>query len=99
MTRTTGGRPEPGTAATPDPGRPWARASLILGVVGIVLSPIPLVGLVSYLLGAVGIAAGFVGRAGAARASNASLGAIGIALCIVAIFSATFWQVLYAILG
>jgi len=33
------------------------------------------------------------------RASNASLGAIGIAVCIVAIFSATFWQVLYAILG
>jgi hypothetical protein len=80
-----------------DPGRPYALASITLGIISIPLAMVPVIGLISYALALVGIVAGLMGAKKATVAQNGVLARWGIALSVVAILFATVWVLVFVV--
>jgi hypothetical protein len=68
-------------------------ASLVLGIIGVVLSLIPIINNLSFVLGAIGLILGIIGIA---KHNKKGLGIAGIILCAVAIAATLASQSVYA---
>ena len=89
--------PEIDSQTALDPGRPYALASICLGVISIPLAFVPIVGFLSYVIAVIGIVSGLIARKKATVPANAALAGWGILLCLIGIVIVTAWLVIFAV--
>src|SRR5579884_4062159 len=91
------GYQQPGYYAAQRPGNGIAIAAMVCGIVGLVFCWIPVVDIISIILGALGIVFGFIGnnRARELGGSGRGMAITGIVCGIIAIaLSVLFWVVI-----
>jgi lysylphosphatidylglycerol synthetase-like protein (DUF2156 family) len=78
-------------------GNGLAVASLVLGIVGLVLAFIPIIGVVAWILGPLAIIFGFAGRSRAKRgAPNGGMAMAGLIMGIITVAIAIVWVIAFA---
>lgn len=83
----------------PPPGRPgpptngFAVAALVLGMVGLILTPVPLLNLLGVLAGAVGLGLGLAALRRARRSGTGTgMARVGVGMAVVAIVLSLLWS-------
>ncbi len=80
--------------AAPQEGNGMAVSSLVLGIIGVIMSFIPIIGVVAWILGPLAIVFGAVGRGKAKRgAPYGGMALAGLILGIVTVGIAILWVI------